>query len=138
MTQFKTKAIETQNAPAAVGPYSQAIAHGPWLFISGQIALPAARNVAAGEAPALIGEDVAHQTDQVLDNLLGVLQAAGADFSNVVKVTIYLTDIADFGIVNERYARRVGSPPPARATVAVQALPLGARVEIDAICMLAP
>jgi 2-iminobutanoate/2-iminopropanoate deaminase len=131
-----TQGIHTPNAPAAVGPYSQAVRHGPWLFVSGQIALPPAHSVGEGKPPQLVSDDVAHQTDRVLDNLQAILQAAGADFSRVVKVTIYLTDINDFGVVNERYAHRVGSPPPARATVAVQALPLGARIEIDAICAL--
>ena len=133
---MKTQGIQTPNAPAAVGPYSQAVRHGPWLFLSGQIALPPAHTTTGGAPPKLVSDDVARQTDQVLDNLQAVLQAAGADFSSVVKVTIYLTDIKDFGVVNERYAQRVGSPPPARATVAVLALPLGARVEIDAICAL--
>jgi len=120
------EAISTPDAPAAIGPYSQAIRSGDLVFLSGQIPIdPTTGDVVRG--------DIATETDRVLDNLAAVLAASGASFDNVVKTTIYLLDLNDFQIVNTTYAKRFGTTPPARATVQVAALPKGARVEIDAI-----
>jgi 2-iminobutanoate/2-iminopropanoate deaminase len=120
------KAITSAAAPAAIGPYSQAIDSGDLVFLSGQVPI----DPKTGE---LVHGDIAAQTDRVLDNLGAVLQAAGCSFDNVVKTTIYLTDLGDFQAVNQTYAKRFKDAPPARATVQVAALPKGARVEIDAI-----
>ncbi len=118
--------VETPEAPAAVGPYSQAVVAGGWVFCSGQIGLDPAR----GE---LVGGGTADQARRALENLTAVLRAAGAGWTDVVRTTIYLVDMADFAEVNAIYAEFAGEAPPARATVAVAALPLGARVEIDAV-----
>lgn len=120
------KAISTADAPAAIGPYSQAIQSGDLVFLSGQVPI----DPKTGE---LVGGDIAAQTERVLDNLEAVLTAAGAGFADVVKTTIYLVDLGDFQVVNQTYAKRFSAAPPARATVQVSALPKGARVEIDAI-----
>lgn len=120
------KAIATPDAPSAIGPYSQAIDAGDFVFLSGQVPL----DPNTGE---LVTGDIAKETDRVLDNLAAVLGAAGCTFADVVKTTIYLLDLGDFQAVNAVYARRFESAPPARATVQVSALPKGARVEIDAI-----
>ncbi|MFZ5562406.1 MAG: RidA family protein [Thermodesulfobacteriota bacterium] len=121
--------ISTDAAPAAVGPYSQAVRKGNLLFCSGQIGLvPGTR--------ALAGNDTVTQVRQVLENLRAVLKAAGLLPSHVVKTTIFLTDMADFGQVNEIYAAFFGDHRPARSTVQVAALPLGARVEIECIAVL--
>ncbi|MBN1771605.1 MAG: RidA family protein [Deltaproteobacteria bacterium] len=120
------KILDTDRAPKAIGPYSQGIAVGELLFLSGQIPL----DPATGE---LVAGDVGAQTERVLDNLEAVLAAGGLEFRHVVKTTIFLTDLADFGRVNELYGRRFPTEPPARATVQVAALPRGARVEIEAI-----
>lgn len=120
------KAISTSDAPAAIGPYSQAIRSGDLLFLSGQVPI----DPKTGE---LVTGDISVQTERVLDNLAAVLAAGGATFADVVKTTIYLTDLGDFQAVNQTYAKRFSDAPPARATVQVSALPKGARVEIDAI-----
>ena len=120
------KAISTPHAPAAIGPYSQAIRSGDLVFLSGQVPI----DPATGE---LVVGDIAVQTERVLDNLAAVLGAAGCTFADVVKTTIYLVDLGDFQMVNQTYAKRFAAAPPARATVQVSALPKGARVEIDAI-----
>jgi 2-iminobutanoate/2-iminopropanoate deaminase len=120
------KIIGTPHAPAAIGPYSQAVEAGGFVFLSGQIPL----DPAGGK---LVEGDVVAQTERVLDNLHAVLAAAGLDFADVVKTTIYLTDLSTFPRVNEAYARRFPADPPARATVGVAALPRGALVEIDAV-----
>ena len=120
------KAISTPQAPAAIGPYSQAIRSGDFVFLSGQVPI----DPATGE---LVVGDIALQTERVLDNLAAVLGAAGCTFADVVKTTIYLVDLGDFQAVNQTYAKRFAAAPPARATVQVSALPKGARVEIDAI-----
>lgn len=120
------KAISTADAPAAIGPYSQAIHAGDLVFLSGQVPI----DPATGD---LVGGDIAAQTERVLDNLGAVLAAAGCGFGDVVKTTIYLVDLGDFQVVNQTYAKRFTAAPPARATVQVSALPKGARVEIDAI-----
>jgi len=120
------KAISTFDAPAAIGPYSQAIHSGDLVFLSGQVPI----DPKTGE---LVVGDIATQTERVLDNLGAVLAAAGCGFGDVVKTTIYLIDLGDFQAVNQTYAKRFTAAPPARATVQVSALPKGARVEIDAI-----
>jgi 2-iminobutanoate/2-iminopropanoate deaminase len=119
-------AIRTSHAPSPVGPYSQAIRVDGFIFCSGQVGL----DPATGK---LVEGGVAEQTRQVLDNLAAVLASADRTLEAIVKTTIFLTDINDFATVNAVYGERVGTPPPARSTVAVAALPLGARVEIEAI-----
>jgi 2-iminobutanoate/2-iminopropanoate deaminase len=121
--------IATDQAPQAIGPYSQAVRAGSWLFVSGQIGL----NPSSGE---LVAGGVVAETTRVLDNLREVLNAAGASLDDVVRTTIYLADLSDFGRVNEAYAAFFRAPYPARATVGVAALPRGARVEIDAIAVV--
>jgi 2-iminobutanoate/2-iminopropanoate deaminase len=120
------KPIHSAAAPAAIGPYSQAIQAGNLLFLSGQIGLDPATG-------ALVPGGVRREAEQALRNLQAVAEAAGAAFADVVRTTIYLADLADFTAVNEVYQRFVSPPYPARATVGVAALPKGARVEIDAI-----
>jgi 2-iminobutanoate/2-iminopropanoate deaminase len=123
-------AISTAQAPAAIGPYSQAIRADGYLFCSGQLGLdPATGDLVAG--------DVGAQAEQALRNLGAVLEAAGLKFGDVVKTTIFLADMADFAAVNGVYGRFVTDPPPARSTVAVAALPKGGRVEIEATARLA-
>lgn len=121
--------ISTASAPAAIGPYSQAVAAGAYLFASGQIGLdPATAQLVDGGIDA--------QTRRVMANIGAVLDAAGLSFADVVKTTIFLVDMNDFGAVNAIYAEPFeGAPPPARSTVAVAALPRGARVEIEAIAL---
>jgi 2-iminobutanoate/2-iminopropanoate deaminase len=122
-------AVQTENAPAAIGPYSQATVANGFLFTAGQIALdPASGQIVPG--------DVVAQTDRVLANLKAILDAAGASWSDVVKTTVFLHDMNDFPRVNEAYARALGSARPARSTVQVSALPRGVLVEIDAIAAL--
>lgn len=118
--------VHTDAAPAAIGPYSQAIVCGDLLFCSGQIAL----DPATGE---LVGATAKEQAEQVMDNLRAVLEAGGSRLDRVVKTTIFLADMADFAAVNEVYAAALGDHRPARATVAVRTLPKDARVEIDCI-----
>ena len=124
-----TKIISTDSAPAAVGPYSQAVSSGDLIFCSGQVGL----DPASGE---LVGPGIEEQTRRALANLGAVLQAAGAGFDAVVKVTAYLVDMGDFKAFNGVYADVFGDAWPARATVEVAALPLGARVEVDCIARL--
>lgn len=122
-----TKApIATSTAPAAIGPYSQAIEAGNLVFLSGQLGLDPGTG-------ALVPGGVAAEAEQALANLRAVAAAAGPTLANTVRTTIYLVDLADFATVNEIYARFFEPPYPARATVGVAALPKGARVEIDAI-----
>lgn len=118
--------IRTDKAPAPIGPYSQAILAGNELFCSGQIAI----DPATGE---LSGTDAAAQAQRVLKNLGAVLEAAQMSYGNVVKTTIFLVDMNDFASVNEVYAKYFDAAKPARSTIAVAALPKGARVEIEAI-----
>jgi len=122
--------ISTEDAPRAIGPYSQAVAvpAGRMLFLSGQIPL----DPKTGE---MVPGDTAEQAEQVMRNLEAVLRAAGASFQDVVRTTIYLTDLADFAKVNAVYAKAFPESPPARSTVQVAALPRGAKVEIDAIAI---
>ncbi|WP_347359099.1 RidA family protein [Bdellovibrio sp.] len=120
------KVIQTDNAPKAVGPYSQAVQMGDFLFCSGQIAI----NPQTGE---VFTGDIKTQTEMVLKNVEAVLAAAGMKYSNIVKSTIFLTSMADFAVVNETYAKAFTEAPPARSTVAVAALPKGVNVEIEVI-----
>ena len=123
------RAVSTAGAPAAIGPYSQAIAIDGLLFAAGQAGLdPATADLVAG--------GVEPETERVMANLSAVLDAAGCTWANVVKTTIFLADMADFATVNRIYGRFVTDPPPARSTVGVAALPKGARVEIDVVARL--
>lgn len=119
-------AIHTDSAPAAIGPYSQAVVAGGWLHSAGQIGL----DPATGE---FVGAGVAEQAEQVFHNLRAVLGAAGLGFGDVVKTTVYLADMSEFGVVNEIYGRHFEAPYPARSTVQAAGLPKGARVEIDVV-----
>ena len=122
--------VKSDNAPKAIGPYSQAVKvdAGKMTFLSGQIPLdPKTMEIVQG--------DVVTQAEQVMKNLGAVLKASGLDFSHVVRCTIFLTDLADFAKVNEVYGRHFPGQPPARATVQVAALPRGSKVEIDAIAV---
>ncbi len=122
------KIISTSEAPAAIGPYSQAVRSGRFLFCSGQIPLdPNSGQIVPG--------DIAAQTRRVLDNIAAVLNAERLTFDNVIKTTIFLTDLADFQAVNEIYGSYFKQAPPARSTVQVSALPKGAKVEIEAIAV---
>lgn len=121
--------IATTSAPSAVGPYSQAIRSGDLLFCSGQVALDPSTGT-------LLGAGTAEQTERALENLGAVLAAAGCSFKDVVKTTVFLVDMADFGHMNEVYSRYFGEEPPARSTVAVKELPKGAGVEIEAIARI--
>ncbi|HCP90460.1 MAG TPA: reactive intermediate/imine deaminase [Spartobacteria bacterium] len=122
------KIISTSEAPAAVGPYSQAVRVGSTIYCAGQIPLdPKSGQIVSG--------DIAAQTRRVLDNITAVLKAEGLSFENIVKTTIFLIDLADFQTVNEIYASYFKQAPPARSTVQVPALPKGARVEIEAIAV---
>ena len=123
--------ISTDGAPAAIGPYSQAVkvAAGTTIYCSGQIAIDP-------ESGDLVGTTAEEQCRQVMTNLQAVLKAAGADFSRVVKTTIYLSDMADFGAVNDAYGEFFDKQPPARATLAAKELPKGALVEIDAVAVV--
>ena len=122
--------VQTDEAPAAIGPYSQAIRVGELLFCSGQIPL----DPSSGE---IVTGGIEEQTAQVMNTLKGVLAAAGTGFQAVVKTTIFMVDLADFALVNEVYGRFFNDPAPARATVQVAALPKGALVEIELVAYLA-
>jgi 2-iminobutanoate/2-iminopropanoate deaminase len=123
------QAIGTAGAPKAIGPYSPALRVGNLLFVSGQIPIdPATGQIVAG--------DITAQTDRVMQNLTALLAAAGTDIGHVARTTVFLTDIGEFGAMNDVYARYVDDPPPARSTVQVSRLPRDVRVEIDAIAVL--
>ena len=126
---MSSKIIQTEKAPAAIGPYSQAIAANGFLFTAGQIAI----DPATGQ---VIDGDVVAQSERVLANLRAILEAGGAAMSDVVKTTVFLADMADFPKVNEVYARALGDARPARSTVAVAGLPRNVRVEIEAVAAL--
>ncbi len=125
----KHTTIETAAAPAAIGPYSQAIKAGKMLFCSGQIPI----DPKSGE---IVDGDARVATEQVLRNLHAVLVAAGAEMADVVKTTVYLKDLGDFAAVNEVYSRHFGETKPARACVEVSRLPKGTLIEIDAIAVV--
>ncbi|NNE97753.1 MAG: RidA family protein [Pyrinomonadaceae bacterium] len=118
--------ISTENAPGAIGPYSQAVKVGNMVFLSGQIPIDT-------KTGAFVSEDISEQTEQVLRNLSAVLEASGADLGSVVKTTVFLADMNDFAAMNEVYGRYFGENKPARATVEAARLPRDARVEIDCI-----
>lgn len=120
--------VSTNRAPAAVGPYSQAVWAGDTLYVSGQIALDPATGKPAGTTPA-------EQAQRVLENLKGIVEAAGVTLAHVAKVTVYLTDMDAFPAVNEVYASFFPGVPPARATVGVSRLPKGMLVEMDAVAV---
>lgn len=126
---MKLASIQSADAPAAIGPYSQAIQAGNLLFCSGQIALDP-------KTMQMVGATAAEQAEQVLKNLAAVLAQAGASMAHVARTTIYLVSMADFAAVNEVYGRHFGGHKPARATVAVKELPKGGLVEIDCIACL--
>lgn len=128
---MNTEIIATAEAPAAIGPYSQAVRVGDFIYTAGQIALDPATGV-------LVEGDVTAQTQRVLQNLQAVLAAAGAGFDQVVKTTVFLRFIGDFAAMNEVYAQYFGDSKPARSTVAVSALPRKARVEIEAVAFAPP
>jgi 2-iminobutanoate/2-iminopropanoate deaminase len=121
--------ISTDKAPGAVGPYSQAVKVGHFVFTAGQVAI----DPAVGQ---IVAQDVAGQTHQVMHNLQEVLRQAGSDLDKVVKTTVFLQSMGDFGAMNTVYGSYFGDRPPARSTVEVAKLPLGALVEIEAIALL--
>jgi 2-iminobutanoate/2-iminopropanoate deaminase len=120
------KIISTSEAPTAIGPYSQAIRSGNLIFCSGQIPL----NPKSGE---MVSDDISAQTRRVLDNISGLLKSEGLSLGDVLKTTIFLTDLGNFQIVNEIYGSYFNNQPPARSTVQVSALPKGAKIEIEVI-----
>jgi 2-iminobutanoate/2-iminopropanoate deaminase len=122
--------VRTERAPAPFrgAPYSQAIRANGFVFISGQLALE------PGHAE-IVGDTIEEQTERVFDNLQAILEEAGSGVDRIVKTTVFLTDLGDFAGMNEVYARRVGQPPPARATVEIGKLPSGAKLEIEAIAL---
>lgn len=126
---MQRKQISTNDAPAAIGPYSQAIRCGQFLYLSGQIALDPSSG-------ALVGEDVQTQTHRVLQNVQAVLASAGSSLDQVVKTTVFLTDMGDFPAMNGIYASYFTDVPPARSTVAVAELPRHALVEIECIALV--
>ena len=121
-----SQVVQTEDAPQAIGPYSQAVRSGPLIFLSGQVPLdPVTMRLVEG--------GIEEQTEQVFDNLAAVAAAAGSNLGQTLRMTIYLTDLGNFTIVNEIMARRLEEPYPARATIQVSALPANAMIEIDAI-----
>ena len=125
-----TQPVSTPDAPAAIGPYSQAVRAGDFLFVSGQIPLDPSTG-------AIVAGGVSEQTHQVLKNLAAILSAAGASFRHVVRTTVYLSDMSDFSAMNEVYGSYFPSPAPARATIQAARLPRDAKVEINLIAYLA-
>ncbi len=121
-----SKRVITTDKGKAVGPYSLGVASGDYIHFSGQIPLD-------GASGKLVGEDISAQTEQVFVNIKNLLEAAGAQMSDIIKTTVFLTDMADFAAMNEVYKTHVAEPYPARSTIAVAALPLGAKVEIEMI-----
>ena len=121
--------VQTDKAPKAIGPYSQAVKANGFVFASGQVPL----DPATGE---IVQGDIAIQTERVLNNLKAVLEAAGSSLDRVVKTTVFLADLADFGEMNKAYGRFFGEIPPARSTVEVSRLPRDARIEIDVIALI--
>ena len=126
---MRREPVKTSNAPAALGPYSQAIKVGEFVYTSGQVAI----DPATGE---FIGGDIAEQTERVLKNVAAVLEAAGSNLDQVVKTLVFLADMDDFAAMNEVYARFFPADPPARSTVQAARLPKDARIEIEAVAVL--
>lgn len=125
----KAESISTSHAPKAIGPYSQGIAADHFLFVSGQLPI----NPENGE---MIGDDITARAEQVFKNLAAIVQAAGGSMADIVKVTLFLTDMGDFQRVNEVYSRVFQAPYPARSAVQVAALPLGSTIEAEAIAFI--
>ena len=123
---MKREAIQTDSAPKALGPYSQAVRHGSMLFVSGQLGLDPITN-------QLVGDDIESQIDQVLANVEAICVEAGTSIQHALKLTLYLQDLSDFAAVNQALEANLTAPYPARATIQVAGLPLGALIEIDAI-----
>ena len=128
-TEMQKEIISTENAPQAIGPYSQAIKAGNLMFISGQIPL----DPKTGD---LVSESIDEQAKQVLNNIKSICEAAGQSIDDIVKISIFLTDLENFAIVNEVMKKYFAEPYPARATVEVSGLPLGVKVEIEAIVLI--
>ena len=126
--ELSREIIQTSHAPAAVGPYSQAIKAAPFVFVSGQLGLD--------QNSGSLVDGLEAQTRQVLENLKSILRESGSDLTNVVKTTIFLTNMADFSAVNAIYAEAFSDAPPARSTVEVASLPLGGLIEIEAIALI--
>jgi 2-iminobutanoate/2-iminopropanoate deaminase len=122
--------VRTERAPAPFqgAPYSQAIRANGFVFVSGQLALEP-------EHADIVGDSIQEQTEKIFDNLQAILEEAGSGLDRIVKTTVFLADLGDFAGMNEVYGRRVGQPPPARATVEISKLPSGAKVEIEAIAL---
>jgi len=128
-TEMQKEIISTENAPQAIGPYSQAVKAGNLMFISGQIPL----DPKTGD---LVSESIDEQAKQVLNNIKSICEAAGQSIDDIVKISIFLTDLENFAIVNEVMKEYFAEPYPARATVEVSGLPLGVKVEIEAIVLI--
>jgi 2-iminobutanoate/2-iminopropanoate deaminase len=126
---LRREPVKTSNAPAALGPYSQAIKVGEFVYTSGQVAI----DPATGE---FIGGDIAEQTERVLKNVAAVLEAAGSNLDQVVKTLVFLADMNDFAAMNEVYGKFFTGAPPARSTVQVARLPKDARIEIEAVALI--
>ena len=126
---MKREAFQTDSAPKALGPYSQAVRHGGMLFVSGQLGLDPVTN-------HLVGDDIESQIDQVLANVEAICVEAGTSIQHALKLTLYLQDLSDFAAVNQALEANLTAPYPARATTQVAGLPLGALIEIDAIVAL--
>lgn len=126
---MRREQVKTSNAPGAIGPYSQAIKVGEFVYTSGQVAI----DPATGE---LIGGGIAEQTERVLKNVAAVLEAAGSSLDQVVKTLVFLADMNDFSAMNEVYGKFFGEAPPARSTVQAARLPKDARVEIEAVALI--
>ena len=126
---MEKRIIATNNAPKAIGPYSQGVVAGDFLFVSGQIPIDPKTN-------QIIEGDIALQTKQVMENIKGILESGGASMNNVVKATLYIKDMDEYGRINEVYSAYLGNVQPARSTVEVKRLPKDVRIEIDVIALV--
>ncbi len=126
---MKRKVVTTSGAPKAIGPYSQAIVAGDYIFVSGQIPLHP-------ETGEIVGNTIEEQTERVLENVKAIVESAGSSMDMVVKTTVYMSDLNEFGRMNEVYARYFSENPPARAAVEVSKLPKGVKIEIEAVALL--
>jgi 2-iminobutanoate/2-iminopropanoate deaminase len=125
---MKREAVSTKNAPAAIGPYSQGIKAGGFVYVSGQIPM-------SPDTQEMVTGDIKAQAEQVMENVGAILEAAGSSYDKIVKTTIFLTDMGDFAAVNEVYGKYFSENPPARATIAVAQLPRSAAVEVEAVAL---